>query len=198
MMIEAMLDVRRAIFEGYERLHKVLLQVVQHDAICRRLMTVPGVGTVAALSFKVGVDDPSSFRAISDSWRAFWPYAKATPVGNINRLRGSNYQTGRRQGSQGALRGSSKPAAAGQEVVGFAGVGPADRQTVEHAVRDRRGRTHACEHPAQDVGQSNRLPPWVWRQGHTVIAFEACAVIAAGTQKISAGVTAGMSRRSNH
>ncbi|MGM5028246.1 IS110 family transposase [Tardiphaga sp. 215_C5_N2_1] len=61
MMIEAMLEVRRAIFEGYERLHKVLLQVVQHDAICRRLMTVPGVGLVAALSFKVGVDGPLRF-----------------------------------------------------------------------------------------------------------------------------------------
>jgi transposase len=61
VMIEAMLDVRRAIFEGYERLHKVLLQVVQHDTICRRLMTVPGVGPVAALSFKVGVDDPLRF-----------------------------------------------------------------------------------------------------------------------------------------
>lgn len=61
MMIEAMLDVRRAIFEGYERLHNVLLQVVEHDAICRRLMTVPGVGPVAALSFKVGVDDPLRF-----------------------------------------------------------------------------------------------------------------------------------------
>ena len=33
MMIEAMLDVRQAILEGYERLHKVLLQVVQHDAV---------------------------------------------------------------------------------------------------------------------------------------------------------------------
>lgn len=61
MTIEAMLDVRRAILEGYDRLHRVLLQVVQHDAVCRRLMTVPGVGPVAALSFKVGVDDPHRF-----------------------------------------------------------------------------------------------------------------------------------------
>ena len=61
MTIEAMLDVRREIFEGYERLHRVLLQVVQHDPVCRRLMTVPGVGPVAALSFKVGVDDPRHF-----------------------------------------------------------------------------------------------------------------------------------------
>ena len=56
-----MLDVRRAIFDGYAKLHRVLLQVVQHDQICRRLMTVPGVGPVAALSFKVGVDDPLRF-----------------------------------------------------------------------------------------------------------------------------------------
>jgi transposase len=59
-MIEAMLDVRREIFDGYERLHWVVLQVVQHDTVCRHLMTVPGVGPVAALSFK-GVDDPLRF-----------------------------------------------------------------------------------------------------------------------------------------
>jgi transposase len=41
---------------------QVLLRVVQHDPVCRRLMTVPGgVGPVAALSFKVGVDDPLRF-----------------------------------------------------------------------------------------------------------------------------------------
>jgi hypothetical protein len=49
-----MLDVRRAIFEGYERLHRVLLQVVQHDAVYRRLMTVPGVGPVAVFRSKWG------------------------------------------------------------------------------------------------------------------------------------------------
>jgi transposase len=43
-MIETMLGVHRAIFDGYVKLHRVLLQVVQHDQICRRLMTVPGVG----------------------------------------------------------------------------------------------------------------------------------------------------------
>jgi transposase len=61
MSIQVMLDVRRALLEGYDRLHRVLLQVVQHDPVCRRLMTVPGVGPVVALSFKVGVDDPHRF-----------------------------------------------------------------------------------------------------------------------------------------
>lgn len=59
--IETMLAVHRAVHEGYDKLHKILLQVVQHDTVCRRLMTVPGVGPVAALSFKVGVDDPLRF-----------------------------------------------------------------------------------------------------------------------------------------
>jgi transposase len=61
VMIEATLDVRRAIFEGYERWYRVLLEVVQHDAVCRRLMAVPGVSPAAALSFKVGVDAPRRF-----------------------------------------------------------------------------------------------------------------------------------------
>ncbi|UPJ79272.1 IS110 family transposase [Bradyrhizobium sp. 183] len=61
MTIEAMPDVRRAILEGYDQVHRVLLQVVQHDAVCRCLMAVPGVGPAAALSFKVGVDDPHRF-----------------------------------------------------------------------------------------------------------------------------------------
>ena len=60
-MIETMLDARWAIFDGYAKLHRVLLQMVQHDQIYRRLMAVPGVGPVAALSFKVGVDDPLRF-----------------------------------------------------------------------------------------------------------------------------------------
>jgi transposase len=60
-MIETMLDVRRVVFDSFNKLHKILLQVVQHDKVCRRFMTVPGVGPVAALSFKVGVDDPLRF-----------------------------------------------------------------------------------------------------------------------------------------
>lgn len=61
VMIAALLDVRRTVLEGYDRLHKIVLQVVLHDPICRRFMTVPGVGPVAALSYKVAVDDPLRF-----------------------------------------------------------------------------------------------------------------------------------------
>lgn len=60
-MIESMLDVRAALLESFGKLHRILLMIVKHDPICRRFMTVPGVGPVSALSFKVTIDDPARF-----------------------------------------------------------------------------------------------------------------------------------------
>jgi hypothetical protein len=39
-----------------------LLAIVRNDAVCRRLMTVPGVGPVVALTYRATVDVPSRFR----------------------------------------------------------------------------------------------------------------------------------------
>lgn len=61
VMITTMLEVRRTVMEGYNKLHKLVLQTVLHDPLCRRFMGVPGVGPVAALSFKVAIDDPHRF-----------------------------------------------------------------------------------------------------------------------------------------
>jgi len=49
-----------------------------------RLMTVPGVGPVAAGSFKVGVDDPDALRDLGRLERT-WPGAEATAVRNVHR-----------------------------------------------------------------------------------------------------------------
>lgn len=56
-----MLDARRAMRVQYERLHHILLQVVRADPACRRLMTMPGVGPVTALTFRTTVDVPARF-----------------------------------------------------------------------------------------------------------------------------------------
>ena len=53
----AMLSARAALKSEYEKLHKVVLAIVREDAVCRRLMTVPGVGPVVAVTFKSAVDD---------------------------------------------------------------------------------------------------------------------------------------------
>jgi len=60
-MIESMLEVRAVLFDSFRKLHAMLLLIVKHDPVCRRLMTVPGVGPVAALSFRVSIDDPHRF-----------------------------------------------------------------------------------------------------------------------------------------
>ena len=36
--------------------------MVREDPICQRLMTVPGVGAITALTFKAAVDDPMRFK----------------------------------------------------------------------------------------------------------------------------------------
>jgi transposase len=56
------LIVRRALREQIGILHRRLLAIVRDDDVCRRLMTVPGVGPVVALTYRATVDVPARFR----------------------------------------------------------------------------------------------------------------------------------------
>lgn len=60
-MLESMLDVRSALVESFRKLHRILLLMVKYDETCRRFMSVPGVGPVTALTFKVTIDEPRRF-----------------------------------------------------------------------------------------------------------------------------------------
>lgn len=60
-MTAAMLEVRRVLLEQHNAFHKLLLATVREDSVCRRFMSVPGVGPVTALAFKTTIDDPSRF-----------------------------------------------------------------------------------------------------------------------------------------
>jgi transposase len=62
VLVEPLLIVRRAIREQVGILHRRLLAIVRDDDVCRRLMTIPGVGPVVALTFRVTVDIPARFR----------------------------------------------------------------------------------------------------------------------------------------
>ena len=48
ILVEPLLIVRQALREQFGILHRRLLAVVRDDEVCRRLMTVPGVGPVVA------------------------------------------------------------------------------------------------------------------------------------------------------
>jgi transposase len=61
-LVEPLLVVRRVLREQIGVLHRRLLTVVRDDEVCRRLMTVPGVGPVVALTYRATVDVPARFR----------------------------------------------------------------------------------------------------------------------------------------
>jgi transposase len=61
-LMEVLLDARRKLREQFSKLHRKLLLIVREDEVCRRLMSVPGVGPVSALAFRATIDVPSRFR----------------------------------------------------------------------------------------------------------------------------------------
>src|SRR4029077_7784470 len=58
---EPLLSVRRVMRQQLAVLHKMLLDTVRDDPVCRRLMTAPGVGAVVALTYRATVDQPQRF-----------------------------------------------------------------------------------------------------------------------------------------
>jgi len=61
-LVEPLLIVRRVLREQIGILHRRVLAVVRDDEVCQRLMTIPGVGPVVALTYRVTVDVPARFR----------------------------------------------------------------------------------------------------------------------------------------
>jgi len=62
LLVEPLLVVRRVLRQQLGILHRRLLAIVKDDEVCRRLMTVPGVGPVVALTYRATVDVPARFR----------------------------------------------------------------------------------------------------------------------------------------
>ena len=62
ILVEPLLVVRRTLREQLGILHRHLLTIARDDEVCRRLMTVPGVGPVVALTYRATVDVPARFR----------------------------------------------------------------------------------------------------------------------------------------
>jgi transposase len=62
LLVEPLLVVRRVLREQVGILHRRLLAIVRDDDVCRRLMTIPGVGPAVALTYRATVDVPARFR----------------------------------------------------------------------------------------------------------------------------------------
>jgi transposase len=60
-IIEPLLEARAVMRVQFAKLHRMLLELVRIDPICRRLMSAPGVGPIVALTFRTCVDNPARF-----------------------------------------------------------------------------------------------------------------------------------------
>ncbi|MFX0546968.1 transposase, partial [Roseovarius sp. S1116L3] len=56
-----MLRARASLRQELADLEKLVRQMAQDDPVCVRLMTMPGVGAVVALTYRSAVDDPARF-----------------------------------------------------------------------------------------------------------------------------------------
>lgn len=65
-LIDCTLRAREALWIEYLALNKLVVEIAMRDEVCRRLMAIPGVGPVTALSFKTAIDDPRRFRRSRD------------------------------------------------------------------------------------------------------------------------------------
>ena len=59
--VEPMLRMRRSIRAELEMLAAMRLDIVRSDPVCRRLMTIPGIGPINALAFVTAIDNPHNF-----------------------------------------------------------------------------------------------------------------------------------------
>lgn len=57
-----LLDARLVLYQHFLELDRRVKRAASRDEVCMRMMTVPGVGPIAALTFKAAVDDPARFK----------------------------------------------------------------------------------------------------------------------------------------
>ena len=85
VLVEPLLVVRRVLRAQIGILHRRLLAIVRDDDVCRRLMTIPGVGPVVALTYRATVDVPARFKNSKAVGAVFGLTCSKYQSGEINR-----------------------------------------------------------------------------------------------------------------
>ena len=85
-LVEPMLRARAELMAAFNQLHEMMLDAVRVDPVCRRLMTVPGVGPVTALTFRATVDVPARFARSRSVGAHFGLTPRKWQSGEIDRM----------------------------------------------------------------------------------------------------------------
>lgn len=62
VLVEPLLAVLTTMLEPLARLTRQVLDIIREEEVCRRLMSVPGVGPITALTFRAAIDRLDRFR----------------------------------------------------------------------------------------------------------------------------------------
>jgi transposase len=65
-LVEPLLRILATMLEQFARLTRQVLDLVRKEEVCRRLMSVPGVGPITALTFRATIDRSDRFRRSRD------------------------------------------------------------------------------------------------------------------------------------
>jgi transposase len=87
-IMKPLLAARRVLREQFTQLHRKVLLLARDNEVCRRLMTIPGVGPVTSLAFISTIDIPARFK----NSKAVGPSLGLTPVLNQS---GESHRVGR-------------------------------------------------------------------------------------------------------
>ena len=93
-LVEPLLVVRRVLREQFVIQHRRLLAIVRDDEVCRRLMTVPGVGPVVALTYRATVDVPGGAQASLQRQQHDLPQADSCSAAKSGRFNGEILRLG--------------------------------------------------------------------------------------------------------
>jgi transposase len=84
-MVRPTLTARTALRKQCGVLHRMVLEAVRASTVCRRLLSVPGVGPVVALTYATGIDDLARFARSRDVGPHFGLTPRKYASGEIDR-----------------------------------------------------------------------------------------------------------------
>ena len=152
-VVEPMLRAREALRAEYQVLHRAVLAIVREDAACRRLMTVPGVGALVAITFTSAVDDPGPVPPLAGGGRALRPHAEEVPVRGDRRDRRDQQGRGR-DGAHRSLRGGERDADPGRPVLDLEALGAGGGAASGHAAGQGGAGAQAGDRAAPPAGST--------------------------------------------
>ncbi|MFI4933263.1 MAG: IS110 family transposase [Caulobacterales bacterium] len=152
----SLLRIRRALIEEVAAFEARILREARSDPVCRRLMTVPGVGPFAAVTFRAAVDDPTRFAHSRDVGAHFGLTPRTYQSGQVDR-RGRISKRGDPT-VRTVLFLRALLAVAAHDTLRIAEMGPPSRRAPRQGQGRRRDGEALGDDPSPDLGGRDGIP----------------------------------------